>query len=188
MVTNLLRVLRRMLGARSPLRPPGAVAERDFVRRCIKCGKCAQVCPDRTIRMASMQWGSRYGTPMIFARDIPCYLCMKCPEVCPTGALDTRLSRPEDVDMGVAVIDEDTCLAFNGIICRSCYDHCPFHREGIIMRDEHYPVVNPDVCVGCGICEHVCVADERSAITVRPPHEQAGRRGFLQGFATRGGA
>jgi MauM/NapG family ferredoxin protein len=188
MLIELLRALVRRHATQSPLRPPGAVAERDFLRRCIKCGKCAQVCPDRSIRLGTMRAGRHFGTPMIDARAVPCYLCMECPPVCPTGALDTALAEAADVKMGLAVIDEDLCFAYNGIICRACFDHCPFFREGITLRDEHYPVVNPDVCVGCGICEHVCVADERSAITIVPPGGAVGRRTFLRGAAARGEA
>jgi MauM/NapG family ferredoxin protein len=181
MFTELLRALMRRHAMQSPLRPPGAAGEQEFLRRCIKCGKCAQVCPDRSIRLGTMRAGRHFGTPMIHARDIPCYLCMECLPVCPTGALDPKLTEAADVKMGVAVIDEDLCFAYNGIICRSCFDHCPFFREGITLLDEHYPVVNPDICVGCGICEHVCVADERSAITIMPVRRAVGRRSFLRG-------
>ena len=31
------------------LRPPGAVAEKDFLALCIKCGQCLQVCPYHSI-------------------------------------------------------------------------------------------------------------------------------------------
>lgn len=162
---SLLRVLERLSGA-APLRPPGAVPEREFVRRCIRCNKCAQVCPYGSIRMGHIQAGRNFGTPLIHARDIPCYLCMDCPPVCPTGALDRGLTEKRDVRMGVAVIDESLCFAYHGIICRTCFDRCPFFREAITLEDEQFPVVHPEVCVGCGICERVCVGPEGS-ITVR---------------------
>jgi MauM/NapG family ferredoxin protein len=185
MLFELLRALLRRNANASPLRPPGAVDEHEFLRRCIKCGKCTQVCADRSIRPGTMRTGRYYGTPMISARDVPCYLCMECPPVCPTGALDPGVTEAAAVKMGVAVIDEELCFAFNGIICRACFDHCPFFREGITMRDEHYPVVNPDVCVGCGICVHVCVADDRPAITVVPVGGAVGRRTFLRAAGPR---
>ena len=155
------------------LRPPGAVPEAEFVRRCLKCNKCAQVCPYGAIHMAHLDAGTRYGTPFIHARDVPCYLCMKCPPVCPTGALDVHLARKEDVRMGVAVIDTATCLAYNGVICRACFEQCPLFREAITLRDEHFPEVHPDRCVGCGICESVCLA-EPAAITIRSFHDPQG--------------
>jgi ferredoxin-type protein NapG len=168
MESGLLHALKRMFDPRLPLRPPGALPEREFVRRCIRCNKCVQLCPERSIRIDNGRWDAGRGTPVIDARSIPCYLCMKCPPACPTGALDRKLVEPAEVRMGTAYIDRDRCLAYNGIICRACFDECPFFRAGIVLRDEMYPEVNRDVCVGCGICEHVCPADERPAIRVRP--------------------
>jgi MauM/NapG family ferredoxin protein len=168
MMIDWTHLVQRLTGDRSALRPPGAVTEREFVRRCIKCNKCAQVCPYRSIRTARIGSGFAAGTPVIYARDVPCYLCMKCPPVCPTGALDPVVEQKEDVWMGVAVIDEDACFAYHGIICRACFERCPMYREAITMRDEQYPVVHPGKCVGCGICENVCPLDDGPAITIRP--------------------
>ena len=36
------------------LRPPGALAERRFLGACVKCGKCAQACPFKAIRLTPM--------------------------------------------------------------------------------------------------------------------------------------
>jgi MauM/NapG family ferredoxin protein len=177
---DLFNLVQRLTSGRTALRPPGAVSEREFVRRCIKCNKCAQVCTYRSIRPARLGSGLAAGTPVINPRDVPCYLCMKCPPVCPTGALEREVVRKEDVWMGVAVIDEAACFAYAGIICRSCFDHCPIFREAITMRDEMYPVVHPGKCVGCGICENVCPMEEGSAITIRPRTADDPRRGRRQ--------
>lgn len=163
----MLGVLKRWLDPRTPLRPPGAVPEEEFIRRCIKCNKCAQVCPHESIVMGHLDAGRSFGTPIIHARDVPCYLCMECPPVCPTGALDNGLTEKQDVRMGKAVIDESRCLAFAGVICRACFQHCPIYRVAITMEDEMYPVVHVESCVGCGVCEYYCLAEE-PAITVRP--------------------
>lgn len=166
MFVALLKFLTRAVHASSPLRPPGAVAEREFLLRCIKCNKCAQVCPYGSIQMAPLFSGARFGTPEIFARATPCYVCMKCPPVCPTGALDNHLTQKEKVRMGTAVIDTEKCLPYSGVICRACFERCPIYREAITLKDEIYPQVHEDKCLGCGICEHVCPAEE-AAITVR---------------------
>lgn len=153
---------------RQPLRPPGALPEREFLAACIRCGKCAQACPYRSIRMAGLLDGvALMGTPVIRARETPCFLCMKCPPVCPSGALKRTVRRKEDVRMGEALIDKKTCLAWEGTLCRSCYDDCPLQNEAIIMDAELRPVVDEKKCVGCGICENVCPT-EPAAVTVRP--------------------
>lgn len=151
----------------SLLRPPGA-EEKRFISLCIRCSKCVLACPYQSIRTASILDGLDVaGTPYIRARKTPCYLCMKCPPVCPTGALDRSLTDKRKVRMGTAVIDKDTCLAWQGTLCRSCYDDCPLIDEAIKMDAELRPVVDKEKCVGCGICENVCPA-EPAAIEIKP--------------------
>lgn len=153
----------------SPLRPPGAVPEKEFLNKCIKCNKCLQICPYDSIITAGIESGKKFGTPIIKAREIPCYLCMLCPPVCPTGALDNNIIEKEKVRMGVAVINENACLPYAGIICRACFENCPIFRKAIILEDEMYPKVVEEYCVGCGICEQVCPIDG-SAIIVKSSH------------------
>lgn len=170
MLRQLLKTLVRMLDERSPLRPPGARPEAEFFRLCIKCGKCQQICPYDSIRPAPLSAGRKLGTPIVVPRAVPCYVCMKCPPICPTGALDNAVTRKEQVHMGTAVIDTTICLPYIGVICRACFERCPIYREAITLRDELYPEVNSDACIGCGICEHVCPS-ERAAITIRSAHQ-----------------
>ena len=154
--------------SRQPLRPPGAVAEPEFLGRCIRCGKCALACPYRAIRIAGLLDGlAIMGTPVVQAREAPCYLCLKCVSACPSGALDPRVKKREQVRMGTARINKKECLTWQGTFCRSCYDHCPLFNEAITMDSELRPVVSEKKCVGCGICEHVCPADP-VAVTVIP--------------------
>ncbi|HPO54929.1 MAG: 4Fe-4S dicluster domain-containing protein [Ignavibacteriales bacterium] len=167
---SFFRYLLQGFSTKSPLRPPGALPEKEFLKRCIKCNKCAQVCPYYSIRMAHAEWGRSMGTPMINPRDIPCYVCMKCPPVCPTGALQNNVEKKEEVKMGIAKINTETCLPFMGIICRACYENCPIFREAIILEDELLPKVIAEKCIGCGICERVCPV-EGSAIIVYSQEE-----------------
>jgi len=148
-----------------PLRPPGAIAERQFLATCIRCGKCAQACPYGAIRLAGIMDGlENMGTPVIRPRKNPCYLCMKCPSVCPSSALKRTLAKKEEVRMGSAEIDKKTCLAWQRTLCRSCYDDCPIFDEAVKMDDKLQPVVDKKKCVGCGICENVCPADPAAVV------------------------
>jgi MauM/NapG family ferredoxin protein len=164
------KLLSKVRAAGSDLRPPGAVAEEEFVKRCIKCNKCVQICPYDSILTTPISLEIDYGTPIVIPRDIPCYLCMMCPPVCPTGALDNSITDLEEVRMGLAVIDEEKCLPFHGVICRSCFERCPIYRKAITLRDEMYPVVHSEECVGCGICENVCPV-EGAAIIIESAHD-----------------
>ncbi|WP_072681535.1 4Fe-4S dicluster domain-containing protein [Arcobacter sp. LA11] len=102
------------LQAEMRLRPPGAVSEKEFLALCIKCGQCLQVCPYHSIKLADMAKGHGIGTPYIDARDRGCYACnaVPCVLACPSGALDHDCEKPEDIKMGIAVLEfPNKCIA-----------------------------------------------------------------------------
>ena len=150
------------------VRPPGAVEEEKFMELCIRCARCIEVCPYDSIKRADLFEKLQIGTPYIFAEEKACYLCMKCPEVCPTGALNYQLKRPEDINIGKAVIEQDICLNFiyykeevtgeitgTAQICSTCYNVCPFTDDAIVLEKYILPVVT-EKCIGCGICVEKC--------------------------------
>jgi len=199
------------------LRPPAALAEDDFLKTCIKCGLCAEACLNRpqniskdggrltdgTLKMAKAQDNVTIGTPFFTPRDVPCYMCddIPCVPVCPTGALDiTKVTNTKTneldftmMDMGVAVVDVHSCIAFWGLQCDACYRACPLLDEAIKLEynrnsrtGKHAflePVVNPDVCTGCGLCEKACVT-EKPAIFVLPRDVAQGKAGdhYVKGW------
>ena len=153
------------------LRPPGFQGERDFMARCIKCGRCIEACPYAIVHVAGFAAGAAAGTPAIDARERACRLCEEfpCVNACPTGALrDVEVRK--DVTMGVAKIDEDVCIAFDGMRCEVCYRACPLideaiyidyrMREGDAIHSVFAPVIDEDVCVGCGLCVERCIVSE----------------------------
>lgn len=104
------------LKAENRLRPPGAVAEKDFLALCIKCGQCLQVCPYHSIKLSDIGMGHGVGTPYIDPIERGCYACnaVPCVLACPSGALDHSCEKAEDIHMGVAVLEfPDTCLAMS---------------------------------------------------------------------------
>lgn len=151
------------------LRPPGAVPEETFPAKCIRCGRCVEVCPYRSIRMLDIRFGINAGTPLIEAEKIPCYLCMKCVDVCPTGSLE-RIEQA-DTRMGLAIINKFHCAAWIGTtLCRTCYDKCPYPEQAIRL-DQLKPIVNEKACTGCGLCTHACpvtIPDGNKAINIEP--------------------
>ena len=151
------------------LRPPGAVPEELFPAKCIRCGRCVEVCPYRSIKMLDIRSGLHAGTPLIEVENIPCYLCMKCVDVCPTGSLQ-RIKQAE-TRMGLAVIDKFNCAAWVGMtLCRTCYDKCPFPEKAIRL-DQLRPVVDQDACTGCGLCTYACPVTTEAgnkAINIEP--------------------
>jgi Pyruvate/2-oxoacid:ferredoxin oxidoreductase delta subunit len=69
--------------------------------------------------------------------------------------------------MGLAIIDPEICLPFLGVSCKACWHACPFPEQAIRFDQRGRPVVIPDGCVGCGLCEFACLA-EHPAIVVQP--------------------
>lgn len=100
------------------LRPPGALAEKEFLSSCIKCGQCVQVCPVEAIKLADIMDGFGIGTPYIDARPQACdFSCdgLQCVLACPTGSLTHDLNYPHETRMGFAKLARpDKCLAMQG--------------------------------------------------------------------------
>ena len=143
------------------LRPPGALPEAEFVSRCIHCGQCGEICPNRCIKYFGIENGTEaIDTPYIIPREKSCILCMKCGDVCPTGAIKPIPREAEaileDVHMGHAVVDENLCLSFQGKTCGVCYRACPLPDVAIYVARLEQPHVT-DKCVGCGLCERSCI-------------------------------
>jgi ferredoxin-type protein NapG len=175
------------------LRPPGARPEEEFLARCIKCGQCSAACPYGTLRIATADDARPTGTPYFEPRDVPCYMCpdVPCARACPTGALDKEV-KIEDAEMGLAVLlDQETCLAFQGLRCEVCYRACPVMGRAISIdyrpqerTGKHaffLPVVSSDACTGCGACERTCPI-EVAAIKVLPREVAKGRLGSSYRF------
>jgi ferredoxin-type protein NapG len=162
------------------LRPPGALAEADFLGACIRCGMCVRDCPYKTLDLAKPEAPVTTGTPYFTARTVPCEMCddIPCVKACPTGALDHSLTEIDKAKMGVAVlIDHETCLNFLGLRCDVCYRVCPVIDKAITLEVQpntrtgkhtmFLPTVHSDACTGCGKCEKSCVLEE-AAIRVLP--------------------
>ncbi len=183
--TYLLRQQAR--AAPTAVRPPGARRHNDFNARCIKCGQCVQACPFDTLRLAAVGDAIPIGTPYFIPREIPCYMCpdIPCRRACPTGALDPALDDINAARMGLAVIDVEHCLSWQGLRCEICHRECPVSDKAITVElqprrvSKHamfVPMVHSAHCTGCGICEKACPTEE-AAIRVVPPELVQGRLG-----------
>jgi ferredoxin-type protein NapG len=161
------------------LRPPGAQAERDFAATCVKCGACVVACPYRILKLATAATDIPLGTPHFVPREEPCRLCpdIPCAKACPTGSLDRGMDDIGKARMGLAVIDAENCLSWNGLRCEVCYRVCPVKGKAITV-DPHprklskhavfVPVIHSDACTGCGLCEKACPTAVAAVRIVQP--------------------
>lgn len=115
------------------LRPPGAISEDQFLKLCIKCGQCLQVCPYDAIELEDIDGGASVGMAFINPSKRGCYLCeaFPCMLACPTGALDHEHDNIKYVDMGIAVINDiNSCLALtNKNVPQSAIDNIYNHTK-----------------------------------------------------------
>ncbi|TCJ16520.1 ferredoxin-type protein NapG [Parasulfuritortus cantonensis] len=160
------------------LRPPGALAEKDFNAACIKCGECVNVCPPDILKLAPAGGDLPIGTPFFTPRIGACVMCpdIPCVKACPTGALSPQLTDINQAHMGLAVIDIENCLSWKGLRCEICHRDCPLKGKAITLETDprglskhavFRPIVNSDYCTGCGICEKACPTAE-PAIRILP--------------------
>lgn len=181
------------------IRPPGSVAEEEFLARCLKCTACLRVCPTNTLQPAGSEHGwEAVWTPVLNNRigTSGCQLnCIACGEVCPTGAirplpLDEKLGRGAyaergPIRIGLAAVDRGRCLPWAvDRPCIVCEENCPVTPKAItisptdaVVRDGtqvvklQRPVVDPSRCIGCGICEHECPISGLRGIRVTADNE-----------------
>jgi polyferredoxin len=171
------------------IRPPGSIAEDEFLRRCIKCGECMRVCPTNVLQPALFEAGLEgLWTPILINRIGYCeFNCVLCGQVCPTGAIlplrvETKVGKgsfSEPVTIGTAFYDRGRCLPWAmNTECIVCEEMCPTSPKAIWfetvevklqdgkMKRLKQPHVDPKLCVGCGICENKCPVHDKPAIRV----------------------
>ncbi|MCC6356319.1 MAG: 4Fe-4S dicluster domain-containing protein [Verrucomicrobiae bacterium] len=170
--------------ARGAIRPPGSVDEDRFTGLCIRCGNCIRACPPQILRQDTLQhgWAGLLAPVASFDSGYCREDCHRCTEVCPSGAIE-RLGLPEKrrVVMGIARIDESTCLLATGGECTACITQCPYEALAVAESPDGFssrPRLSLDKCTGCGACEAACPVRPVRAIRVFAP--DGGEQGRLQ--------
>ena len=164
------------------IRPPGALAEREFLRTCVRCGECMKVCITGGLQPAFLEAGAEgLWTPVLVPRIGYCeYRCTLCGQVCPTGAIERlEVDKKVKVVIGLAMVDKGRCLPWaHGVPCIVCEEVCPTPKKAVWFREETFirrdgktvhlqkPEVDLALCIGCGICETLCPVPDRPAIRV----------------------
>lgn len=138
------------------IRPPGALSEKEFLARCVKCGQCMRICPGNVIHPAGLNAGSLEAlwTPVLNFRigTSGCqFNCIACGYLCPTAAirplsLDERKGIRQyavrgPVKTGTAFLDQGRCLPWAmDRPCIVCQETCPVSPKAIGTK-EHFSTV-----------------------------------------------
>ncbi|MGC9323666.1 MAG: 4Fe-4S binding protein [Desulfomonilia bacterium] len=160
------------------IRPPGALPEKEFLLRCVRCGECMKACPTNTLQPAWFEAGLEgMVSPVIRPRRGPCEPgCAVCGQVCPTGAIRAlSLEEKTCAKVGTAYVIRHKCLAWEfDQACLICDEVCPYGAIGLKTVPEiqvAVPFVDEKKCNGCGFCEYYCPVQAGSAIVVEPMDE-----------------
>jgi len=132
------------------IRPPGALPEEEFLKRCIKCGQCMRICPTNIIVPGGLEGGvESLWTPVLNFRSgtSGCQLnCTACGFICPTAAIRPitiaeKIGLGEYADrgpvrLGTAFVDRNRCLPWAmNIPCIVCQENCPVTPKAIYVRE-----------------------------------------------------
>lgn len=168
------------LNAEMRLRPPGAVSEKEFLALCIKCGQCLQVCPYHSIKLADMAKGHGVGTPYIEARERGCYACSAVPCVlaCPSGALDHKVEKAEDIQMGIAVLEfPNRCIAITQEpVTKEQIARIHTHPNTRQLEQDILDKLDKFEGAQCTICADMCPIPNSSGAIAMVDDEQGGRK------------
>ncbi len=171
------------------IRPPGS-SEEHLLRACIRCGACLRACPTGALQPALLEAGIEgLWTPVVVPRLGYCnYACNACGQVCPTQAIPPLA--PEDKRLaviGLAQIERERCIPWTEERdCIVCEEMCPLPTKAVVLEEFQgwgqsgawvrikRPLVLPNRCIGCGICEFKCPVAGPAAIRVERIETPAG--------------
>ena len=111
---------------------------------------CVTACEPDIIRLHPADH-TLAGTPYLDFGVTGCTFCKACVEACP---LDIEITDPGKPAVGKALLNRDTCIAWNDVICMSCSGRCDY--QAITTVDQRRAEVNPERCTGCGMCVAAC--------------------------------
>jgi len=132
------------------IRPPGALAEEEFLKRCIKCGQCMRVCPTNVLQPAGVEGGLEgLWTPVLNNRigSSGCqWNCVACGQVCPTSAIRPitlaekkglgEFTEKGPIKLGTAFVDRNRCLPWAmDKPCIVCEENCPVSPKAIYTQE-----------------------------------------------------
>lgn len=158
---------------KTPVTPPGALGAKNMKDHCTACQLCISACPNN-ILSPSGKLATFMQPALSFERGYCRPECVECSQVCPTGAIRTITTADKSaIAIGLAVWIKDNCVVNrDDVPCDNCERHCPTKAISLVERNPgqkgslKVPVIDKELCIGCGACENLCPARPFSAIYV----------------------
>lgn len=132
-----------------------------FFDQCSRCESCVSRCPEKIIIKGEA------GFPTIDFNRGECTFCYQCAEVCDEPLFLPQSQTPWTLNVKVA----SSCLAIQGVTCRSCEDHCETEAISFTPRlgGPAIPQIDSDLCNGCGACLSPCANNSLNMIANEEP-------------------
>jgi len=132
------------------IRPPYGLDEAKFTTLCIGCDDktCTKVCEEKIIVIRAD------GTPMLNFTKKGCTFCEACAIACEPGVLSLENAHTSEKINAKFIITPQSCVAHNGVICFACKEPCI--DDAILFNGMFNPVIDMDLCTGCGYCFGRC--------------------------------
>lgn len=180
-----------------PCSPPGSVSLEHFNNACTACHLCVSACPNGVLRPSLLQYGLEgFLQPFMDPASGYCnFDCTVCGEICPTGAiLPLTMEEKQVTQVGIAKFVKRNCVVHTDeTLCGACSEHCPTKAVKMVPYKDvlNIPEVDPEICIGCGACEHACPVRPHRAIYVdglaiqqvaKRPEIKKSKEGVLEEF------
>ncbi len=127
---------------------PWIISEQQFYDQCSRCSACSFACTENIIVKTSG------GFPGIDFQQGECTFCYACADACEMPLFHPIAQQPWQQQ----VVVQSSCLAHQGVTCRSCEDHCEPQAINFPPKigGQAMPSINSDLCNGCGACIQPC--------------------------------
>jgi ferredoxin len=152
--------------------PPGSQCIQYLKDNCVGCQLCISICPGKVLQPSFLEYGfTAMMAPRMYYKIGYCnYECTKCGEVCPTGAILPLSGKEKKItQIGIVHFERDKCIVITqNKSCGSCSEHCPTQAVHMVPYKGNLtlPKIEPEICIGCGACEHACPVEPEIAIFV----------------------
>jgi len=132
------------------LRPPYGLDESLFQSECTSCDSkaCVTSCEEEIILIRAD------GTPMLNFTKKGCTFCEACANACAPDVLSLENQHTSEVINAKFVISTEACVAHHDVICFACKEPCI--DDAILFNGLFNPVIDMDLCTGCGFCMSRC--------------------------------
>lgn len=147
-------------------RMPWQVAEDVFTQKCSRCQACIEACPAQIVVTGDG------GFPAVDFSRGECTFCQHCVRACPEPVFRPVSEAPWQQLARISA----ACLNGQGVMCRSCQDIC--EPEAILFPPRRStsaaPLIDSDLCNGCGGCVSVCPSQAIHIATKQENHDERG--------------